>query len=290
MFAMEEQGWITLHRKIKDHWLYPSNREFTEYEAWTDILLSVNHSPQKVLIKGHVFVCGRGQSLNSLETWAARWRWHKSKVRRFFLLLKNEKMIDTLATHKTTQLTVCKYDSYQASPTPCRQDFDTLATPNNNIKIKELNSSFVASATGADFFSEGTTTERPEKKQKPEPEKAPEKQTPVKAKKEKAADPEEDQKRAFRKMFAAWYATSNNGVEFDWGAAENTSFSRFYGFLKKTFVTSTPNAELERILSNWKAMPEWLLPHPNTIYRHRNTIVSIIAKESNKRARTKFVF
>jgi len=48
-----------------------------------DILLTVNHSDKKVLIGGVLFDVKRGDSIMSLDSWAKRWNWNKSKVRRF---------------------------------------------------------------------------------------------------------------------------------------------------------------------------------------------------------------
>lgn len=74
-------GWISIHRQLLDHWLWKENREFSKAEAWIDILLSVNHTHQELVIKTTVYKVGRGESLMSLDTWAKRWNWNKSKDR-----------------------------------------------------------------------------------------------------------------------------------------------------------------------------------------------------------------
>ena len=85
--------------------------------------------------------CKRGDSLNSLDTWAKLFGkgWNKSKVRRFFKLLESDNMIVTKNEQKTTRLTVCKYDSYQevrnADETQVkrkRNASETQVTPNKN--------------------------------------------------------------------------------------------------------------------------------------------------------------
>lgn len=133
------KGWISLHREIKDHWLYQEKRQFSKLEAWLDILLNVNHADKKVMIKNSLFLVKRGDSINSLDTWAKRWNWNKSRVRRFLSLLENESMICIFNETKTTRLTVCNYDNYQdlrnADETQMkrkRNASETLATPNNN--------------------------------------------------------------------------------------------------------------------------------------------------------------
>ena len=106
-------GWIKLHRSILDHWIYESKDPFSKREAWVDILLQVNYTPKKVNIGGDLFECGIGESVNSLDTWAKRWGWNKSKVRRFLKLLESDSMVVTKSIQKTTHLTVVNYETYQ---------------------------------------------------------------------------------------------------------------------------------------------------------------------------------
>jgi hypothetical protein len=107
-------GWITLHRKIKDHWVF-DNPEY--FKAWVSILLDVNHDDNKVMIGGELLTCKRGESLNSVETWVRIFgkSWTKSKVRTFFKMLESDSMIATKGMRKTTHLSVCNYDTYQSS-------------------------------------------------------------------------------------------------------------------------------------------------------------------------------
>lgn len=106
-------GWIKIHRSIKDHWLYTEKRIFSRFEAWNDILLTVNYSDAQTLIKGKLYNVKRGESILSLDSWAKRWGWEKSSVRRFLKLLENESMVVLDSDNVTTRLTVCKYESYQ---------------------------------------------------------------------------------------------------------------------------------------------------------------------------------
>lgn len=106
-------GWIKIHRSIQDHWLYKEKRSYSKYEAWTDILLTVNFTDGKTIIKGKVYEIARGESILSLESWSLRWGWDKSKVRRFFNVLQKENMIVIESDNITTRLKVCKYDDYQ---------------------------------------------------------------------------------------------------------------------------------------------------------------------------------
>jgi len=106
-------GWIKIHRTIKDHWLYTEKRTFSKFEAWHDILIMVNFSDAKAIIKGKLYDIKRGQSILSLDSWGKRWNWDKSKVRRFLNALESDKMVVLLSDNITTRLTVCNYESYQ---------------------------------------------------------------------------------------------------------------------------------------------------------------------------------
>lgn len=108
-----QNGWISLHRKIKDHWVFSDPDKF---RAWIIVLLEVNHSPQKVLINNTLIEVGRGESVKNLDTWTHLFgnEWNKSKTRRFFGLLKKDSMIELKPTRKTTHLCVCNYDTYQS--------------------------------------------------------------------------------------------------------------------------------------------------------------------------------
>ena len=123
---MTYKGWIALHRKIQDNFLWKTPRKFSYAEAWIDILMEAQHSqePQQVILGMKVLTCNYGESLKSIVTWAKRWRWSKSKVHRYFKMLEKCNMIVTKNEKVTTRLTVCNYSKYDpkqnASETPSR--------------------------------------------------------------------------------------------------------------------------------------------------------------------------
>lgn len=131
-------GWIKLERDITSHWIFKDEWKFRN---WIDLLVLVNHSEQKVNIKGTVLTCKRGETLCSLDTLARRWNCDKSKVRRFLKLLENDSMIELKSEHITTRLTICKYDTYQGERNEDetqvkrkRNASETQMTPNKNDK------------------------------------------------------------------------------------------------------------------------------------------------------------
>ena len=109
-FYLIMSSWIKLFRDINKHWIW-QNSDYLKW--WLDILLEVNHSHAKVVIKNKIYDCNRGEKLYSLDTWAHRWGTNKSKARRFLQLLQNDNMIVLKSETQTTRLIVCKYDTYQ---------------------------------------------------------------------------------------------------------------------------------------------------------------------------------
>jgi hypothetical protein len=105
-------GWVKTYRSLRRHWIW-HEKPFTKGQAWIDILLDCNHEGKKVNIGNEIIYCDRGESINSLKTWAKLWGWNISKVRRFLKLLENDSMVVLKSTHNTTHLSVCNYETYQ---------------------------------------------------------------------------------------------------------------------------------------------------------------------------------
>lgn len=104
------EGYISLHRKIRDHWIW---NDPVKFKWWVDLLLTVNHSDKKVNIGFELYDCKRGQTVMSLNNWGERWKVNKDTVRNFFVLLEKDEMITRENLIKTTRITICNYDSYQ---------------------------------------------------------------------------------------------------------------------------------------------------------------------------------
>ena len=131
-------GWIKLHRSIQNNWLFTEKRKFSKLEAWIDIILTCNHSDNKVMIKGKLYDVKRGQSILSLDSWSKRWDWDKSSVRRYFSTLQKEAMIVYTSDNITTHLTVCKYEDYQGTCNTDETPTKHKRTSNDtNLRMKE---------------------------------------------------------------------------------------------------------------------------------------------------------
>jgi len=106
-------GYIKLHRKIQDNFLWLEERRFSRAEAWIDLLMEANHYGRTVLITGHNYQCKRGQTCKSILTWSQRWRWSRHKVKDFLNLLEKEEQIEFESDTRTTMITVLNYNIYQ---------------------------------------------------------------------------------------------------------------------------------------------------------------------------------
>ena len=130
------QGWIKLHRQVRDNWIW---KDPIKFQWWIDMLMMANHADSKVNIGLELFECNRGQSILSLRSWGERWNVSKDTVRNFFVLLAKDKMIIAENMNKTTRITICNYDVYQSSlhdeQTGSRRLADneqTVSHPNKN--------------------------------------------------------------------------------------------------------------------------------------------------------------
>lgn len=100
---------ISLHTKIQDHWIW---KDSNKLKWWIDILLTVNDKDNKTTLGNEVFICKRGDSLLSIQSWASRWGVSKDTARNFLTLLEKDKMICRVSLGKSTRISVCNYDSY----------------------------------------------------------------------------------------------------------------------------------------------------------------------------------
>lgn len=134
------QGWIKIHRSIRKHWIH-EKPEY--YAAFIDIIMEVNHEEKSILIGSSLMTCERGSSLNSIEGWARIFgkSWTRQKVRTFFKLLQQDKIIEIKNIKKTTKLSVCNYCRYQGSQpddnhllTTKKPDDNQMITTNKNDK------------------------------------------------------------------------------------------------------------------------------------------------------------
>jgi len=110
------KGWISLHRKLQNNWVWKADKKFTKGQAWVDILLLVNHEPDTVFFNSEVVQVDEGEHITSEIKLSERWGWSRTKVRNFLDLLEEDGMIlNKKDKGKRTRLKVLNYGDYQKS-------------------------------------------------------------------------------------------------------------------------------------------------------------------------------
>ena len=111
---MSSQGWIKLHRKIEDDWLW-SDKPFSKGQAWIDLLLMVNHEDNSILFNGELIEVKQGQRITSIKQLCKRWGWSNTKVVNFLKLLEQDKkIILEITSRKKSVVTIVNYSKYQS--------------------------------------------------------------------------------------------------------------------------------------------------------------------------------
>lgn len=115
--ANKGKGFVKLYRSIQDHWLWTANTKFDERSAWVDLILSVNHKENKLMIDGRLRVIKPGQMWTSYGKLAERWGWSVGKVKRYTKILKSDGMIYTDGSPSGTLLTLVNYRDFAGEKT-----------------------------------------------------------------------------------------------------------------------------------------------------------------------------
>lgn len=116
---MNDQGYIYLERKIRDHWLW-DDKPFAMAQAWIDLIFSANHEDKNIIWNGSKLTIRRGQFITSVSKLADRWGWNRKKVRRFLKALEMDNSLEVKVTTHGTTVTLVKYSDYQNKRTAKR--------------------------------------------------------------------------------------------------------------------------------------------------------------------------
>lgn len=130
---MSQQGWIKIHRKLKECYLWEDKEPFDKRSAWIDLLLSVNHADNKTIINNKVELVKRGTFITSEVKLSERWKWDRGKVRRFLKLLESDNMlIKTARARLFITIEIVNYIEYQSKESATSESVDIT-------KVKEVN-------------------------------------------------------------------------------------------------------------------------------------------------------
>lgn len=139
------EGFILLHRKIKENWLW----QRSDYFHWfTHLLLKANFKDNdSFLFEGEFISIKRGQFITSYRNLAKELPvCSEQKIRTFLKLLIKDKIVLIDSLRKATRITICNYDSYQSAQhnsntvaTQQQHSSNTVATTIERKKKKENN-------------------------------------------------------------------------------------------------------------------------------------------------------
>ena len=151
-------GWIRLHRQIQDNPLWTCEA-FTRGQAWVDLLLLANHSESFFYKRDIKISVKRGQVGRSEVELADRWKWSRSKVRKFLKDLEKEQQLTQQKSNVTQLLTINNYEEYQKKEQQDIQQEDSKKTAkeqqentyNNDKNIKNDKNDNKRTATNTRF-------------------------------------------------------------------------------------------------------------------------------------------
>jgi hypothetical protein len=106
------EGWIALHRKITNHWVYDDSDFF---KVWVTMLMDANHTSKRRMFNGVLTTIERGQLLFGLQAFSSKSGVSISKLRRILAELEAEGMISRQKTNKYSLISISNYDTYQNS-------------------------------------------------------------------------------------------------------------------------------------------------------------------------------
>lgn len=107
------QGYISLHRKIRESCIWETGEKFDTRSAWIDLLLSANHADKEIKFGNRLIDVKRGSFITSELQLSNRWKWSRHKVDNFLQFLEGEQMIVLIKDNKKTTINIVNYDTYQ---------------------------------------------------------------------------------------------------------------------------------------------------------------------------------
>ena len=133
------EGWITLQRKLLDNPIWVCE-PFTRGQAWVDLIFLANYEFSFFYKRGVKIEVQIGQVARSEVELADRWKWSRTKVRKFLNDLEKEQQLIQQKTNVTQILTLVNYEMYQKKEQQTGQQKDSRKTAKEQQKntLKEI--------------------------------------------------------------------------------------------------------------------------------------------------------
>lgn len=147
----KDTGFIILHRKLQDNWLWLSE-SFTKCQAWIDLLFLANHKDSSFFLRGARVEVKRGQLARSEESLCERWKWSREKLRSFLKLLETEQQIRQHKSNIIKVIEIINYDFFQKPDNKPDKKKTTNQTTNQTDTNNDNNDNNVNKINIPDFI------------------------------------------------------------------------------------------------------------------------------------------
>ena len=108
-------GTVNIARALWDDPTFKDS-EMSQREAWIWMIAEASWKDRVKRVGCAEISLKRGQLAASTRFLAKAWGWSEPRVRRYFDMLENRRMISRVTDAGVTVITICKYDDYQSAP------------------------------------------------------------------------------------------------------------------------------------------------------------------------------
>lgn len=105
-----KKGYILFPKVLFEEQMKANKKANGHFDAFLLVLTHVNYSQTDCCIGGQHFACMRGESIMSINHWAAIFGWGRSRTRYFFNKMFDEGIIEKVANPYSTHIRVSDYD------------------------------------------------------------------------------------------------------------------------------------------------------------------------------------
>lgn len=130
-------GWIKIHRKLSDNPLWTCE-PFTRGQAWVDLIMLASFDDVFFFVRGIQVSQKRGQVCWSEANLADRWKWSRTKLRKFLNDLEKERQIIQQKNNVIQIITIVNYEEYQEKePKDGQQKKDVCKEDSGKFNFKK---------------------------------------------------------------------------------------------------------------------------------------------------------
>lgn len=157
---MEDEGWITLHRKMLKNPIVFKDGDYLA--VWCYLLLSATHKNKDALFKGKRITLKPGQLITGIISISKKTHFDKNKVQRILKTFESEKQIEQQMSNKNRLITIVNWGLYQTYDKQNdkqvinnRETTDKQVITNNNVN-NDNNETIIRDIVGYLNFKTGS--------------------------------------------------------------------------------------------------------------------------------------